>query len=294
MFKFLKNSQGFPQLNHFNPHQQWTWVPNSPHSHNNNPFSLNNSLFFFRFFFHRGHYKVLSRALGCYTVIILYTEVCRCQYQSPNLSLPHPYPLVIINLLSTSATVLLFYRYVHLQPFLFKDSTYKPYHMIFILLSQTYFTQYNNVYRPILAANGAVLFFLWLSNIPLGFLGRSAVKNMSAKQDMQIWSPGWENPLEKEKVNHSCILAWEIPWIEKPGGLQFKGSPKSWKPLSNRFSLSIFHRLIGRYHSSADDHLGCFHVLAIVNSAAMNIGVHVSFWIMVFFGYISRSGPAGS
>ena len=47
-------------------------------------------------------------------------------------------------------------------------------------------------------------------------------------------------------------------------------------------------------HSSVDGHLGCFHVLAIVNSAAMNIAVHVSFQIMVYSGYMPRSGIAGS
>ena len=41
-------------------------------------------------------------------------------------------------------------------------------------------------------------------------------------------------------------------------------------------------------------HLGCFHDLAIVNSAAMNTGVHVSFWIMVFSGYMPSSGIVGS
>ena len=46
-------------------------------------------------------------------------------------------------------------------------------------------------------------------------------------------------------------------------------------------------------HSSADGHLGCFHDLAIVNSAAMNIVVHDSFWIMVFSGYMPSSGIAG-
>ena len=47
-------------------------------------------------------------------------------------------------------------------------------------------------------------------------------------------------------------------------------------------------------YSSVNGHLGCFHVFAIVNSAAMNIGVHVSFQIMVFLGYMPRSGIAGS
>ena len=46
--------------------------------------------------------------------------------------------------------------------------------------------------------------------------------------------------------------------------------------------------------SSVDGHLGCFHVLAIVNSAAVNIGVHVSFQIIFLSGYMARSGIAGS
>ena len=47
-------------------------------------------------------------------------------------------------------------------------------------------------------------------------------------------------------------------------------------------------------HSSVDGHLGYFHILAVVNSAAMNIGVHVSLCIIVLSGYIPRSGVAVS
>ena len=43
-------------------------------------------------------------------------------------------------------------------------------------------------------------------------------------------------------------------------------------------------------HSSADGHLGCFHVLAVINSAAMNTGVHVSLLVLVSSVYMPRSG----
>ena len=47
-------------------------------------------------------------------------------------------------------------------------------------------------------------------------------------------------------------------------------------------------------HSSVDEHLGCLHVLAIVNSAAKNKGIHMSFSVLVSSGYMPRSGIAGS
>ena len=42
-------------------------------------------------------------------------------------------------------------------------------------------------------------------------------------------------------------------------------------------------------HSSVGGHLGCVHVLTIVNSAALSIGIHVTFWIIVLSGHIPNS-----
>ena len=43
---------------------------------------------------------------------------------------------------------------------------------------------------------------------------------MQETRETQVQSPGWEHLLEKEMATYSSILAWEIPCIEEPGGLQ--------------------------------------------------------------------------
>ena len=52
------------------------------------------------------------------------------------------------------------------------------------------------------------------------------VKNLPAMQFTEVPSLGQGDPLEKGVASHSSILAWEIPWTEEPGGLQFMGSQR--------------------------------------------------------------------
>ena len=49
------------------------------------------------------------------------------------------------------------------------------------------------------------------------------IKSLPVMQETLFRSLGWEDPLEKEMVTHSSIIAWRIPWIEEPGGLQSTG-----------------------------------------------------------------------
>ena len=56
-----------------------------------------------------------------------------------------------------------------------------------------------------------------------GFPGDSVVKNSFANANA-VPSLGREDPLEKDMVTHSSILAWRIPWTEEPEELQLMGS----------------------------------------------------------------------
>ena len=57
----------------------------------------------------------------------------------------------------------------------------------------------------------------------MGFSDGLVVKNLLAKQEMQVESLGWEDPLEKEMAPHSSIFTWRISWTEEPGRLQSMG-----------------------------------------------------------------------
>ena len=57
----------------------------------------------------------------------------------------------------------------------------------------------------------------------------SGKKNPSANAEMKemlIRSLGWDDSLEEERATLSSILAWKIPWMEEPGGLQSTGSQR--------------------------------------------------------------------
>ena len=59
---------------------------------------------------------------------------------------------------------------------------------------------------------------------------------------MWIQSLGWEDPLEKKMAAHSSTLAWEIPWIDEPGRLQFMGSQKFGHDLVTKQQQQHIHK----------------------------------------------------
>ena len=100
-----------------------------------------------------------------------------------------------------------------------------------IKLNNNDITQCRVIGRTINISKATTFISLW------GFPSGSVCKEFTCKagdlQEMWVWFLGIEDPLEEEMANHSSILAWEIPWTEEPGGLQFMRLHKSWKQVSD-------------------------------------------------------------
>ena len=64
------------------------------------------------------------------------------------------------------------------------------------------------------------------SLLPGASLEAQRINRLPAMQETRVRSLGWEDPLEKEMATHSSILAWRIPWLEEPSGLQSTGSQR--------------------------------------------------------------------
>ena len=60
------------------------------------------------------------------------------------------------------------------------------------------------------------------------------VKNLPAMHETWVGSLGQEDPLEKGMTTHSSVLAWTVPWIEEPSGLQSTGS------VTNTFTFTSY------------------------------------------------------
>ena len=71
--------------------------------------------------------------------------------------------------------------------------------------------------------SGPELFYLLIA-IHKDSLIAQLVKNQPATQETLVQFLGGKDPLKKEMATHSSTLAWKIPWMEEPGGLQSMGS----------------------------------------------------------------------
>ena len=69
-------------------------------------------------------------------------------------------------------------------------------------------------------------FFMYMPTSTVASLVAQRLKRLPAMRETWVRSLGQEDPLEKEMATHFSILAWRIPWMEEPGGLQSTGSQR--------------------------------------------------------------------
>ena len=97
------------------------------------------------------------------------------------------------------------------------------------------------------------------------------VKCLPTMWETRVQSLGWEDPLEKEMATHSSILAWRIPRMEEPGGLQSTGSQRVGHDWATRFLL------LSVYMSRLLSHFADL-LLPALCAQVCSLGLHLHFF----------------
>ena len=115
-----------------------------------------------------------------------------------------------------------------IECFSIRASIVKKFHQVFLLRS---------IYL-------SIYIYLYL------YIKHTLIKNLPAMQETRVWFP--EVPLEKGMAIHSSILAWRIPWTEKPGGLQSVGSQRVGHDWATNTHAHIYSMVLCLLHCSTD------------------------------------------
>ena len=115
-------------------------------------------------------------------------------------------------------------------------------------------------------------------------------------QETQVWSLGWEDPLEKGMATHSSILVWRIPWTEEPGGLQsmeLQRAGHNWAANAFTFFFHFLCVLPGPFFSCVSrDPIGLASILSFSNlPMQMYSELHLHYFPYPLLFYVITGTP---